>query len=75
MTTLQQQILRLDRDERLRLVQYIIDSLRFEEFAQKTEAELTTEQEAELERRSEQIRLGKATYHTWDSIKAGLTPS
>jgi putative addiction module component (TIGR02574 family) len=75
MATLQQQILRLDRDERLRLVQYIIDSLRFEEFALKVDAELTAEQEAELERRSEQVRLGKATYHSWDSIKAGLISS
>jgi putative addiction module component (TIGR02574 family) len=75
MATLQQQILRLNRDERLRLVQYIIDSLRYEEFAQTIESELSAEQEAELDRRSEKVRLGEATYHTWDAIKAGLKPS
>ena len=70
--SLQQQILLLDRDERLRLVQYIIDSVRFEDMENSREASLSADQQAALSRRSDSIRNGTARFTTWEEIKAGL---
>ena len=67
---LQQQILLLDRDERLRLVQYIIDSIRFENL--EMQADISMDQKAELSRRLDSIRNGTARYTSWEEIKAGL---
>lgn len=71
-TNLQQQILLLDRDERLRLVQYIIDSIRFEDLEASREGALSADQQAELSRRSASIRNGTAQFTTWEEIKSGL---
>lgn len=71
-TNLQQQILLLDRDERLRLVQYIIDSIRFEDLEASREGALSADQQAELSRRSASIRNGTAQFTTWEEIRAGL---
>ena len=67
MTAIQKQILQLDPDERLRLVQYIIDSVRFENF--NLPDELSEAQKLELNRRIDKIEKGTAQYVSWDSIK------
>lgn len=72
MGQLQQQILLLSREERLRLVQYIIDSIRFEDFSDQQEVSIPIEQQKELERRSDSLKNGTAEFLTWEEIKNSL---
>jgi putative addiction module component (TIGR02574 family) len=68
---LHKQILLLNRDERLRLVQYIIDSIRYEAFVSEPE-EHDEAQMQELDRRMKSIDEGRAEFVDWAEIKAGL---
>lgn len=71
MRKLQQEILLLNRDERLELIQYIVDSLRSDVVDAPTD-EVLNAQSADLKRRIESISNGTAQFVTWNDIQSQL---
>ena len=71
MNKLHQEILLLNRDERLQLIQYIANSLRYEGLAS-ADHELSDDQATELEKRVRSVEDGSAGFVSWEEIQAQL---
>ena len=68
--TLEQEVLKLSPEQRLWLIQFLAQSLREEDLGA---GELSLEQKAELDRRSQSIIDGTAEYMSWQEVKKSIT--
>jgi putative addiction module component (TIGR02574 family) len=62
------ELLKLNPSERLKVIEELWNSLEGENIPGYNE--LSTEQEAEILKRIERIKVGESKLHTWDEVKA-----